>query len=275
MQDWQTWLAELLPRLKQWLVGYGPQVAAAVAVFVLGWFLVRVLTAASGGLMRRSRLEETVASFLKDLLHVVLITLVIIAALNQLGVQTASLVAVLGAAALAVGLALRSHLSSLAAGVLLLMVRPFRVGDFVEVGGQAGGVAGIRMLSTTLSAPDGLTLTIPNHRVFDGVIVNYTAKGVRRVDLVIGVGYEADLLKTREVLLSILRADSRVLAEPAARVDVLELADSSVNFAVRPWAAAGAYWDLRCDLLREIKLRLDAEGISIPFPQRDIRVVKG
>jgi small conductance mechanosensitive channel len=199
---------------------------------------------------------------------------VIIAALGQLGVQTASLVAVLGAAGLAVGLALQGSLANFAAGLLLIIFKPFKVGDFIEGGGVSGVVEEVGIFTTMMNSPDNKKLVVPNAKMTSDNIVNYTAKQVRRVDLVAGVSYRDDLDKVKRVLGEILAADSRILKDPAPTVGVLALAESSVNLAVRPWVKTADYWDVFFATQESIKKRFDAEGISIPFPQQDVHLHK-
>jgi small conductance mechanosensitive channel len=263
---------ELWSQLQGWMALYGLKVIGAGVVLLLGLPAARILTRFALGLMRRAKLDETLVSFGGSLLRFLLMALVVIAALNQVGFQTASLVAMLGAAALAVGLAIRNQLSSLAAGVLILFTRPFRVGDAVEVAGVTGTVAVIDILTTRLHTFDGRTVVLPNAQVFGDKIINYVATPTRRIDLVVGVGYGDDLVRAQEVIRQVLEDDPAVLADPEPTVAVLNLGDSSVELAVRPWVNNPDYWTARCRLLEAIKLRLDQEGISIPYPQRDVHL---
>jgi small conductance mechanosensitive channel len=223
-------------------------------------------------MLDRYRVDGTLAAFLASASYVVLVAFVILAALNQLGVQTTSFIAVLGAAGLAIALAFQGTLSNLSAGVLLIVFRPFRVGDYVEGAGTGGTIEAVELFTTTLHTPDNRTIIVPNSQLLGDVIVNYSVKETRRIDLVIGVSYADDLAKAKEALARIVAEDERVLADPATTIGVLELADSSVNFAVRPWVKAADYWPVRFDLLQRIKAELDAAGISIPFPQRDVHL---
>jgi small conductance mechanosensitive channel len=197
---------------------------------------------------------------------------VVIAVLGLFGIETTSLIAVLGAAGLAVGLALQGTLSNFSAGVMLLVFRPFKVGDYVEVAGAAGSVQEVGIFSTVLHTPDNVKITIPNSSVYGDTIKNYSANDTRRNDLVIGISYGDDIARAIETIRQVLVSDSRVLADPEAVVAVVELADSSVNLVVRPWCAGGDYWPLRFDLTRKIKEELEAAGCSIPFPQRDLHL---
>jgi small conductance mechanosensitive channel len=223
-------------------------------------------------MMTKKNVDPAVNSFVCSLVYVTLLIFVIIAALAQVGIQTTSLIAVLGAASLAIGLALQGSLANFAAGVLLIIFRPFKVGDYVECAGTAGAVDEMQIFTTLLNSPDNKKIIIPNAKLLGDVITNYSAKDTRRVDLVIGVGYGDDLQKVEKVLSDIVSQDERVLKDPAPTIAVLELADSSVNFAVRPWVKTADYWPVYFALTKNIKMRLDAEGIAIPFPQRDVHL---
>jgi small conductance mechanosensitive channel len=222
--------------------------------------------------MERARLDPTLVSFVTNLSYIALLAFVVIAALNQLGIQTASFIAILGAAGLAVGLALQGSLSNFAAGVLMLIFRPFKVGDYIEGAGVAGTVEEIQIFTTQLKTPDNKTIIIPNAKMTGDNIVNYSTKGTRRVDIVFGIGYADDIDKARQIILDVVGADTRVLKEPAPAVLLAELADSSVNFYTRVWANADDYWGVYFDTMEAVKKRFDAEGVSIPFPQRDVHI---
>jgi small conductance mechanosensitive channel len=211
----------------------------------------------------------------QNLCYVVLLTFVVIAALANIGLQTASFVAVLGAAGLAVGLALQGSLSNFAAGVLMLIFKPIRVGDFVEAGGAKGSVKEVGIFTTILNSPDNVRIIVPNSQIMGSSISNYTVNGTRRVDMVIGVSYEDDLKKAKKVIEDVLAADGRILADPAPVVAVSALADSSVNFVVRPWVKVADYWPTYFDLTAQIKVALEKGGLTIPFPQRDVHVKNG
>lgn len=255
-----------------WIVKYGWQVLGAVIILVLGLQGAKWLAWVAERAMKRAKVDSTLVGFLKQIIKFVAVVFVVIAALNNLGFRTTSLVAVLGAASLAVGLSIQSQLSSLAAGMLILIFRPFKQGDFVEAGGVLGSIEGIRIISTIVKSPDGRLITMPNAKIFGDTIINYTALPIRRIDLVVGVSYGDDLPKAKEVLLGVLQQDPRVLQDPVPTVAVLELNESSVDFAVRPWVKTEDFWTTRCDLLEKIKLTLDQEGVSIPFPQRDVHI---
>ncbi|NPA16330.1 mechanosensitive ion channel family protein [Persephonella sp.] len=263
-------LQGLIDLAVQWAV----KIAGAVLVFIIGKWIARKLADLSIKLMERASVEETLLKFLGKLIYVGLLILVIIAALGTLGVQTTSFIAILGAATLAIGLALQSNLSNFGAGAVLLIFRPFKVGDFVEAGGATGVVEEIGIFNTVMRTGDNRQIIIPNSNIVGGNIINYSAKDTRRIDLVIGVSYEDDLKKVKEELWNILNADERILKDPAPTVAVSELADSSVNFVVRPWVKASDYWPVYFDLLETIKTRFDEVGISIPYPQMDVHLKK-
>ena len=265
-------VANLMGQLQELVVVYGIQILIALVIFIVGRWIVKAIRNFLQGMMTKKNVDPAVNSFVCSLVYVTLLVFVIIAALAQVGIQTTSLIAVLGAASLAIGLALQGSLANFAAGVLLIIFRPFKVGDYVECAGTAGAVDEMQIFTTLLKSPDNKKIIIPNAKLLGDVITNYSAKDTRRVDLVIGVSYSDDLKKVEKVLTDILSQDERVLKNPAPTIGVLELADSSVNFAVRPWVKTGDYWNVYFDLTKNIKLRLDAEGIAIPFPQRDVHL---
>jgi small conductance mechanosensitive channel len=216
--------------------------------------------------------DVTLVKFIATLSYFSIMAFVIVAALAQIGVQTASFVAIVGAAAFAVGLALQGSLANFASGVLIILFKPFKAGDYVEGGGVAGTVEEVSIFTTVLRSPDNRVIIVPNGKIMADNIVNYSAREIRRVDLVAGVSYSDDIDKVRKVLEIILDEDERVLKDPAPTIGVLELADSSVDFAVRPWVRSSDYWGVFFDLQEKIKKRFDAEGISIPFPQQDVHL---
>ena len=224
--------------------------------------------------MSKSKYDDMLVDFLEAILSAILMLFVIVASLDQLGVDTTSLVAILGAAGLAIGLSLQDSLKNFAAGVMLLVFKPFKAGDFVEAAGTAGSIKKIGIFTTTMNTPDNKEIIVPNGNIYSGNITNYSAKDTRRVDMVVGIGYDADLLKAKQVLQEMIAADDRILAEPAPTVAVSELADSSVNFVVRPWVNAADFWAVKFDFTEQVKLRFDKEGISIPFPQMDVHLHK-
>jgi small conductance mechanosensitive channel len=253
---------------------YGLKIIAAIAIFVIGRYVAIALRGVLRRAMSRSAVDETLVSFVANLTYVGMLAFVVIAALGQLGVQTASLVAVIGAAGLAVGFALQGSLGNFAAGVLMIIFKPFKAGDYIEAGGTAGTVEGLNIFTTELKTPDNKKVIVPNAKITGDNIVNYSANDKRRLDIVAGVSYGDDLDKVRGVLRSILDEDERILKDPAPTIGVLALADSSINFAVRPWVKTSDYWAVYFDTHEKIKKRFDAEGISIPFPQRDVHLYK-
>jgi len=265
-------IASLMGKLQELLVVHGIKIIIALVIFIVGRWIVKAVRNFIKSMMTKKNVDPAVNSFVCSLIYVTLLIFVIIAALAQVGIQTTSLIAVLGAASLAIGLALQGSLANFAAGVLLIIFRPFKVGDYVECAGTAGAVDEMQIFTTQLKSPDNKKIIIPNAKLLGDVITNYSAQETRRVDLVIGVSYSDDLQKVEKVLTDILSQDERVLKDPAPTIAVLELADSSVNFAVRPWVKTGDYWNVYFALTKNIKMRLDAEGIAIPFPQRDVHL---
>jgi len=265
-------LSDIIPKLQEWAAFYSLKIVAAVAIFIVGRWIAKLLRNLAERMMTKGKVDETLVKFVGNITYVALIVIVVIAALNQLGIQTTSFIAIIGAAGLAIGLALQGSLANFAAGVLMIIFRPFKVGDYVEGAGTAGTVEEISIFTTHLRSPDNKIIIVPNAKITGDNIVNYSAKDSRRLDLVIGVSYSDDLQKVKEVLHDILKNDDRIMKDPASTVGVLELADSSVNFAVRPWVRTGDYWTLFFDLKEKIKERFDAENISIPFPQQDVHL---
>jgi small conductance mechanosensitive channel len=254
---------------------WGIKVLAALAIFVIGrWVAMAIRRGVRRG-MERGGVDPIIVGFAGSIVYIALLAFVVIAALGQLGIQTTSFIAILGAAGLAVGLALQGSLANFAAGFLMIIFRPFKVGDFVEAAGVAGVVKEIQIFTTTMKTGDNKTIIIPNAKISGDNIINYSAEENRRVDMTVGVAYDADLSKVRDVLNDIISKDERILSDPPSQVAVAELADSSVNFIVRVWTKSGDYWGVKCDTTETIKNRFDEEGISIPFPQRDVHIVSG
>ncbi len=264
--------SELFERLPQVAAGYAVNLLAAIAIFVVGKWVSRRAVSLGEQLMERRGFDATVVGFIANIAFVLLLTLVIIAALGQLGVPTAQFVAIIGAAGLAIGLALQGSLSNFASGVLLVSFRPARVGDYIEAAGVAGTVEDISVFSTTLLTPDRRTITVPNAKLLDGPIVNFSASETRRLDLTVSIAYEADVVKAKEILTRLVEEDPRVLKEPTPRIGVLELADSSVQIALRPWVRNEDYLPVRFDMLEAVKRELDRAGINIPYPQMDVHL---
>jgi len=262
----------LWDKILEWGELYGPSVIAAVAILVIGRIVVGILTGVVRKLMKRANVDPTLISFVTSLTKIGLMTFVFIAALSSLGVETTSFVAIIGAAGLAIGFALQGSLANFAAGVMLIIFRPFKAGDYVEAGGMAGSVEAIRIFNTVLKTPDNREVIIPNSSITGNNITNYSAKETRRIDLVFGIGYDDDLKKAKRILEELVTSDSRILKDPAPTVAVSELADSSVNLVVRPWVNTGDYWAVYFDLVEKVKLTFDEQGISIPYPQQDVHM---
>jgi small conductance mechanosensitive channel len=249
-------------------------IAIALAIFFVGKWVAKQLVKLTERLLRKAKVEEMLVNFVSSIVNVLLLLVVIIAALNQLGVDTTSLIALVGAAGLAIGLSLQDSLKNFAAGVMLVVFKPFREGDFVEVAGVAGIVEHIQIFNTIMRTGDNREVIVPNGAIYSGVITNFSARDTRRVDMVFGIGYEDDLRKAKQVLTEIIEADERVLKDPAPVIAVSELADSSVNFVVRPWVNSADYWAVLWDTTEAVKVRFDEENISIPYPQMDVHVSK-
>jgi small conductance mechanosensitive channel len=262
----------LLENAKDLLTQYGPIIVKVLATLLIGWFAARILTSIARRAMIRAKVDATVVGFAGNLLYAALLTLVVITALGKLGVPTGSFIAVVGAAGLAVGFALQGSLANFAAGVLLIIFRPFKVGDFVEAAGVSGVVEDVQVFATALKSPDNKRIIVPNSAITGSNITNYSAKETRRVDLVFGIGYGDDIKKAKDILEDLLAQDDRVLKDPAPTVAVLELADSSVNIVARPWVKTADYWSVHFDTTEAVKLAFDKEGITIPFPQQDVHM---
>lgn len=256
------------------IIPWAIKIAIALAIFYVGRMVVSSIVKVADKFMRARGMDEILVKFLCSILRWVLLLFVAVAALSQLGIDTTSLVALLGAAGLAIGLSLQSSLSNFASGVMLIIFRPFTKGDFVEVAGTSGSVDAISIFTTTLTTPDNKEVIVPNGSVLGNNITNYSARDTRRVDMVFGIGYDDDIRKAKELLEQIVAEDDRVLAEPAPVVALGELADSSVNFLVRPWVNASDYWGVLWDTTETVKLKFDEAGISIPYPQMDVHVDK-
>ena len=261
-----------LPTLIDNALVYGVNFAKALAIFIVGRFIVNLIAKAVGKGMEKSGTDPMLAKFMTNIAYALMLTFVVIAAISQLGVQTASLVAILGAAGLAVGLALQGSLANFAAGVMTIIFRPYNVGDVVEVSGQTGQVEEVDIFTTTLRLPDKTKIIIPNGQALDGAITNYTEAGDRRMDLSVGISYDANIQQAREVILKAIAKSDYVLDTPAASVGVTELADNSVNLTVRPWAKASDHPAATLELLEIIKVALDEAEIGIPYPQRDVHI---
>lgn len=251
---------------------WGIKVVGAIFVLIVGRWAAGWVRKIVRTMAARIDLDPTLAPFLASLAYYAVIAMVLIAVLGMIGIETASLLTVLGASALAIGLAMQGTLSNVAAGVMLLLFRPFKVGDSVDIGGTAGKVMEVRLFSTCLSTPDNVEITVPNAQVFGNTIKNFSANDTRRNDIVVGISYDDDIGLAIQTIEDVLARDDRVLPDPEPLVAVLEMADSSVNIGVRPWSATADYWGLRCDLMRALKEQLETAGCSIPYPQTDVHL---
>jgi small conductance mechanosensitive channel len=256
--------------ITMWLM----DVAIAVAIVFIGRMVVKSLVSLVAKLMRRAEVDTILVNFISSIVNAVLLLFVFIAALDQVGVDTTSLIALLGAAGLAVGLALQGSLQNFAAGVMMIVFRPFKLGDFIEAGGVVGVVEEISIFSTVMKTGDNREIIVPNGQIYSGAITNYSARDTRRIDMVFGIGYDDDMLEAKQIMETIVAEHELVLEDPAPAVAVAELADSSVNFNVRPWVNSADYWGVRSELIEKIKLTFDEKGISIPYPQMDVHTDK-
>ncbi len=263
---------DILEQVQELVLTYGLNILGAIVIVFVGRWLAGVISDWVKKALARTNSNEALLRFLSSLIYYAILAFTIVAALERVGVQTASFIAVLGAAGLAIGFALEGSLSNFASGVIILLFKPFAIGDMVEVGDVFGTVEDIQIFSTILVTLDNKTVIVPNGQITSSHIVNYSKRGALRIDMTFGIGYSDDLLKAKKLLQQILEEDEHVLADPAPSVAVSELADSSVNFAVRPFVNPDNYWDAYFAIHETVKLRFDAAGISIPFPQRDVHL---
>ena len=260
--------------LNLYVVPWVINIAIAAAIFVIGRWVATVLVNVTRKLLVKSGIDDMLVNFVCSIVKAVLMLFIIVASLNQLGVNTTSFIALIGAAGLAIGLSMQSTLQNFAAGVMLIMFKPFKLGDFVEAGGTAGVVEKITIFTTVMRTGDNREIIVPNGGIYGGTITNNSARDTRRIDMIFGVGYDDDIRKVKELLNEIMAADERILKEPAALVAVAALADSSVNFNVRPWVKTGDYWAVLYDVTEKVKLTFDENNISIPYPQMDVHLNK-
>lgn len=271
----QDYIQNLNPdSLMEMALPFATNLLLAIVIYIAGRWLAKRLVSLISSVMHKQKLDEALIEFIASISSVLLTFVVALIALEQLGIDTTSLLALLGAAGLAVGLALKDSLSNFAAGVMLILFKPFKIGDFVEAGGIAGVVEKISVFSTQFRTGDNREIIVPNSGIYGGVITNFSAKPTRRIDLVIGIGYDDDIKQARDVLRDIVNNDERILKDPETVIAVSELGDSSVNFVVRPWVKSEDYWAVHWDLLETIKLTFDQQGISIPYPQQDVHLHK-
>ncbi len=262
----------LLMKLQEMAAFYGIKILAAVVILVLGRWVAKGISKVTERFLNNGKVDPTIVSFVEHLTYIALMAFVVLAALAQLGIQTTSFIAIIGAAGLAIGLALQGSLANFAAGFLMIIFKPFKAGDYIEGAGVAGTVDKIQVFTTTLKTPDNKLVIIPNAKIMGDNIVNYSAHETRRVDMLFGVSYQDDIDKVRKILRNIVDSDHRILKDPEAMIIVKALADSSVNFEVRAWAKTSEYWGVYFDTVEKAKKQFDAQGVSIPFPQRDVHV---
>lgn len=264
--------SEMLAMVSEIGVHYGIKLIAAIAIFLIGKMVAKWIKKLVTRAMKKADVDQIIIGFTTSIVYIAMLAFVVVAALGQLGIQTTSFIAILGAAGLAVGLALQGSLANFAAGFLMIIFRPFKVGDVVEAAGVSGKVEAIHIFTTTLMTPDNKTIIIPNGKIGNDNIINYSTQPTRRVDLTVGVAYDADLKEVRSVLEDIISKDDRILSDPEYQIAVSELADNSVNFVVRLWVESADYWNVFFDTNETVKIRFDEAGIGIPFPQRDVHL---
>ena len=264
--------AKLLEHGMDLVIQYGPMLLAAIVIFLIGKLIAKWVRRIVSKVMTKGDVDPLIIGFTSSIVYIGMMVFVVMAALGQIGIQTTSFIAILGAAGLAIGLALQGSLANFAAGFLLIMFRPFKVGDFVEAAGVMGTVEVIQIFTTTLKTPDNKTIIVPNGKLGSDNITNYSTEETRRVDMTVGVSYDADLKQVHSILEDIVSKDERILKDPAHKIVVGELADNSVNFFVRVWVESADYWDVYFDANEAVKLRLDEAGIGIPYPQRDVHL---
>lgn len=255
-----------------YIIPWSIRIVSAILIFVIGRWVAKLVVNFVERIMLRGKLDEMLVHFLGNIIKALLLIVVILAALEQLGVQTTSALAILGAAGLAVGLSLQSSLSNFAAGVMLISFRPFKVGDYIEAGGTAGIVESIAIFNTVFRTGDNREVTVPNGQIYGGTIVNYSARDTRRIDLSFSIGYDDSIKRAKELIEQTLQEDERILEDPEPTIMVMELGANSVDIAVRPWVKSADYWSVRPDLLEKIKQSFDDNGISIPYPQQDVYI---
>ena len=252
---------------------YGIKIIGAIIILILGRIAAGIGRKIVKRILEKSKTDPAIVSFVGSMIYFLILIFAVLAALAKFGIQTASFVAILGAAGFAVGFALQGSLANFAAGVLILVLRPFKIGDFIDGAGVAGTVKDIQLFTTVLATPDNIKIMVPNGKLFGDTIKNISAFDTRRVDLVIGIGYTSDIQKAYDVMMNLIKEDTRILSDPAATIAVSELADSSVNFVVRPWVKKEDYWGVKFDLTRKIKEAFDENGIEIPFPQQVVHMM--
>ncbi|PKN62188.1 MAG: mechanosensitive ion channel protein [Deltaproteobacteria bacterium HGW-Deltaproteobacteria-15] len=266
-------MTDMADQILVFLTTYGIKIVGAIIILLFGRLGAGVGRKFVRSMLEKSKADPAIISFSENVTYFLILTFAVLAALAKFGIQTASFIAVLGAAGFAIGFALQGSLANFAAGVLILVLRPFKIGDYIMGAGEAGTVKEIALFTTVLATPDNVKIMVPNGKLFGDTIKNVSAFDTRRIDLVIGIGYGSDIQKAHDVIREVIRKDDRVLRDPTAQVAVSELADSSVNLVIRPWVRKEDYWDVRFDLTRKLKEAFDANGIEIPFPQRVVHAI--
>lgn len=265
-------MEESITKAVDMAIPFAINLIAAIVIYIIGKWLAGVISRGVEKLMIKAKVDTALAGFTKNIVKIIILVFAIMAAIGKLGVQTTSFIAVIGAAGLAVGMALQGTLSNFAAGVMLILFKPFKIGDFIEGGGIMGTVKEIQIFNTILASPDNRKIILPNSKISGDTITNFSAIEQRRVDMVFGVSYDDDLKKAKEILTDLVTSDDRVLKDPAPVIAVSELGDSSVNLVVRPWVKPADYWGVYFDCMEKGKEALEVGGLTIPFPQRDIHV---
>ncbi len=273
-KNWGVDIEKIVDTITVWATTYSVKIIAALLVFIIGKWLARKISILVKKILEKNKVDVTLVHFLEGIIYYALLILVLIAAAGQLGINTTSFLTIVGAAGLAIGLALKDSLSNFASGVMLILFRPFKVGDYVTIAGVSGTVQRIDIFNTILHTVDNQKLIVPNSGVTGNIITNVTANNTRRIDLVIGISYSDDIPKAKQVLEDIIKSEERVLEIPKPTIAVSELADSSVNLVVRPWVKTSDYWDVYFALTEKIKLTFDEKGVSFPFPQQDVHLFK-
>jgi small conductance mechanosensitive channel len=266
-------MEEAIQSVMEVTVKYGLQIIGAILILIAGRIVAGICRRLARRALAKANVDATVTSFFAQFAYIIVMLAAVLASLAKFGVQTTSFVAILGAAGFAVGMALQGTLSHFAAGVLLLIFRPIKVGDFVEVGGVSGTVKEVRLFTTVMATPDNVHMIVPNSKIFNDTIKNFSVNDTRRIDLTIGIGYGDSIDRAMEVLMEVMRADERIIQEPAPQIVVTDLGDSSVNLLLRCWTKRADFWPVKCDLTKNVKENFDIQGIEIPFPQQVIHAV--
>ena len=269
----ENFLKENTELVSQYAIPWGINIASAILIYVVGRWVAKLVVKSAVKLMAKADVDESLRNFSGNIISTVLTIFILIAAIEQLGIDTTSIMAIFAAAGLAVGLALKDSLSNFSAGVMLIIFKPFKLGDLVTAGGSTGVVEGIQIFNTIMRTGDNQEIIIPNSHIYGGSIINISARDTRRIDLVIGIGYDDNIAKAKKLLEEIISKNGLILDEPAPTIMVLDLGESCIDIAVRPWVKTGDYWGVRAELLQTIKETFDEQGISIPYPQRDVHMI--